>query len=79
MSPIGSAALYALTQLGADEAIAALTGRIPGARDIEFGNIAAGRLPPQPTDRRKRVFTVCQGGPIGQSPRANCRNAHGLV
>ena len=47
------------------EAIAASTGRIPGACTIALGDIAAGRLPPQLADPWTRVITACQGGPMG--------------
>jgi rhodanese-related sulfurtransferase len=47
------------------EAIAASTGRIPGALNIVLGDIAAGRLPRQLADKWTRVVTACQGGPMG--------------
>lgn len=46
------------------EAIAATTGKIPGARVIALADIEAGRLPPAFADRSIHVVTSCQAGPM---------------
>jgi rhodanese-related sulfurtransferase len=46
------------------EAIAATTGRIPGARVIPLADLEAGKLPPAFADRSIRVVTSCQAGPM---------------
>ena len=47
------------------DAIAASTGLIPGACNVVLDDIAAGRLPPQLSNKWARVVTACQGGPMG--------------
>lgn len=47
------------------DAITASTGLIPGAHNIGLGDITAGLLPPELADKRARVITTCQGGPMG--------------
>lgn len=47
------------------EAITASTGLIPGAHNVALGDIAAGRLPPELSDKWTRVVTACQGGAMG--------------
>lgn len=46
------------------EAIAATTGKIPGARLISLAEIEAGNLPPAFADRSLHVVTACQAGPL---------------
>lgn len=47
------------------EAIAATTGRIPGALNIPLADIRAGRLPADLADQGLHVITSCQAGPMG--------------
>lgn len=46
------------------DAIAATTGKIPGARLISIGEIEAGTLPPAFADRSLTIVTSCQAGPM---------------
>jgi len=46
------------------EAIAATTGKIPGARLISIAEVEAGTLPPVFVDKSLRVVTTCQAGPM---------------
>jgi rhodanese-related sulfurtransferase len=46
------------------EAIAATTGKVPGARLISLAEIEAGTLPPVFADKSLRVVTTCQAGPM---------------
>ncbi len=46
------------------EAVAATTGKIPGARLISISDLEAGNLPPVFADRSLRVITTCQAGPM---------------
>lgn len=46
------------------EAIAATTGKVPGARLIALADAEAGRLPPVFNDRSLTVVTICQAGPM---------------
>lgn len=46
------------------EAIAATTGKIPGARLISLDDVEAGKLPPVFADRSLRVIATCQAGPM---------------
>jgi rhodanese-related sulfurtransferase len=48
-----------------EEAIAATTGIIPGARRISIADIEAENLPSAFGDRSIRVIASCQGGPMG--------------
>lgn len=52
------------------EAIAATTGRIPGARLIPIEDVEAGKLPGVFADRSIRVVTSCQAGPMGSRAAA---------
>ena len=45
-------------------AIAATTGKIPGAPLIPIEDVEAGNLPPACADRSIRVVTTCQAGPV---------------
>jgi len=51
-------------------AIAATTGRIPGARLIPIEDIEAGKLPPVFVDRSLHVVTTCQAGPMASRAAA---------
>ena len=46
------------------DAIAATTGRIPGARLISIREVEAGNLPPAFVDRSLTVVASCQAGPM---------------
>lgn len=46
------------------EAIAATTGKIPGARLVTFEQVEAGDLPGAFADRTIRVVASCQAGPM---------------
>ncbi len=46
------------------EAIAATTGKIPGARLISIAEIEADNLPPAFIDRSLHIVTSCQVGPM---------------
>lgn len=46
------------------EAIAATTGKIPGARLISITDIEAGNLPSAFIDRTLRIIASCQAGPM---------------
>lgn len=46
------------------EAIAATTGKVPGARLVSIEEVESGTLPPIFVDRSIRVVTVCQAGPM---------------
>lgn len=52
------------------EAIAASTGKIPGARLIAMEDIEAGRLPAAFADRSIHVVTTCQVGPMASRAAA---------
>jgi rhodanese-related sulfurtransferase len=52
------------------DAIAATTGKIPGARLISIPDIEAGNLPPAFADRSIRVVTSCQMGPMASRAAA---------
>lgn len=52
------------------EAIAATTGKIPGARLIAIADIEAGNLPPAFADRSLHVVTSCQAGPMASRAAA---------
>jgi len=52
------------------EAIAATTGKIPGARLISIEAIEAGDLPPVFADRSLRVVATCQAGPMASRAAA---------
>jgi len=52
------------------EAIAATTGKIPGARLISIDDIEADNLPPAFVDRSIRVVTSCQLGPMASRAAA---------
>lgn len=52
------------------EAIAATTGRIPGARLISIESAEAGDLPPAFADRSIHVVTSCQAGPMAERAAA---------
>jgi len=52
------------------EAIAATTGKIPGARVIPIAEIEAGNLPPAFADRSIHVVTSCQAGPMASRAAA---------
>ena len=45
-------------------AVAATTGKIPGARLISIGEIEADTLPPAFADRSLTIVTSCQAGPM---------------
>lgn len=47
------------------EAVAATTGKVPGARLISLAEIEAGTLPPVFADKSLRVVTTCKAGPMG--------------
>jgi rhodanese-related sulfurtransferase len=46
------------------DAIAATTGKIPGARLIPLSDVEAGNLPPAFNDRTLHVVATCQAGPM---------------
>lgn len=48
------------------EAIAATTGKIPGARLISIDDIEAGNLPPVFADHTLHIITSCQAGPMAR-------------
>lgn len=52
------------------EAIAATTGKIPGARVVSIDDIEAGTLPPVFTDRSLRIVASCQAGPMASRAAA---------
>lgn len=52
------------------EAIAATTGKIPGARVISLADIEEGTLPPAFADRSLHVVTSCQAGPMASRAAA---------
>jgi len=52
------------------EAIAATTGRIPGARLVSIDDIEAGALPGVFTDRSLRIVASCQAGPMASRAAA---------
>jgi rhodanese-related sulfurtransferase len=52
------------------EAIAATTGKIPGARLITMADIEAGNLPAAFADRSIHVVTTCQAGPMASRAAA---------
>ena len=52
------------------EAIAASTGRIPGARLISIDDVESGNLPAVFADRSIRVVASCQAGPMGSRAAA---------
>ena len=52
------------------EAIAATTGKIPGARLIPIDDIESGSLPPAFADRSIHVVTTCQAGPMASQAAA---------
>lgn len=52
------------------EAIAATTGKIPGARLISIDDVESGNLPPVFADRSIHVVTTCQAGPMASRSAA---------
>jgi len=52
------------------EAVAATTGKIPGARLISIDDVEAGNLPPAFADRSLHVVTTCQAGPMASRAAA---------
>lgn len=52
------------------EAIAATTGKIPGARLVSIEEVLAGNLPPAFMDRSIRVVASCQAGPMASRAAA---------
>lgn len=46
------------------EAIAATTGKIPGARLISIDDVEAGNLPPVFADHTLHIIATCQAGPM---------------
>lgn len=52
------------------EAIAATTGKIPGARLISIEDVESGKLPAVFVDRSIRVVTTCQAGPMASRAAA---------
>ncbi|WP_157966275.1 rhodanese-like domain-containing protein [Oceanibium sediminis] len=52
------------------EAIAATTGKIPGARLVSIEDIEALNLPPVFADKTLRVVTTCMAGPMAQRAAA---------
>ena len=52
------------------DAIAATTGKIPGARLISIAEIEAGALPPVFADRSLRIVATCQMGPMASRAAA---------
>lgn len=52
------------------QAIAATTGRIPGARLISISDVEAGNLPAAFADRSIRIVTACQAGPMASRAAA---------
>lgn len=57
------------------EAIAATTGRIPGARMISIDDVEAGNLPPVFADRTLHVVASCQAGPMASRAAVAFANA----
>lgn len=51
-------------------AIAASTGKIPGARLISIDDLEAGNVPPAFADRSLHVVTTCQAGPMASRAAA---------
>lgn len=51
-------------------AIAATTGKIPGARLIPIDDVEEGRLPPAFADRSLHIVTTCQAGPMASRAAA---------
>jgi rhodanese-related sulfurtransferase len=47
------------------DAIAETTGIIPGAKNVLLDDIVSGNLPEGFGDKYTRIFTACQGGPMG--------------
>ena len=47
------------------DTIVATTGLIPGAKNVTLDEIASGKLPNELGSKQTRVFTSCQGGPMG--------------
>ena len=52
------------------EAVAATTGKIPGARLIAIDDVEAGNLPPVFADRTIHVIASCQAGPMASRAAA---------
>ena len=52
------------------EAIAATTGKIPGARLISIEDVEADSLPPVFADRSLHVIATCQAGPMASRAAA---------
>jgi rhodanese-related sulfurtransferase len=47
------------------EAARTTTGTIPGALTVALDDIVRGELPEAISDKWTRIFTACQGGPMG--------------
>lgn len=52
------------------DAIAASTGKVPGARLISIEDVQAGNLPPAFADRTLHIVATCQAGPMASRAAA---------